>query len=71
MPVGAGIILAYSNSVAGRLSDITVQRQAGNIGCFLGGTVATCLSGTALIAFSVFGDLGKPEAIVSAKPKKA
>ena len=41
----AGIILAYSNSVAGRLSDISVRANSGNIGCFLGGTVATLLSG--------------------------
>ncbi len=41
----AGIILAYSNSVAGRLSDITVRANIGNVGCFLGGTAATLLSG--------------------------
>lgn len=41
----AGIILAYSNSVAGRLSDITVRANIGNIGCFFGGTAATLLSG--------------------------
>ena len=66
----AGVILAYSNSVAGRLSDISVRANSGNIGCFLGGTVATLLSGLALVAFTSFGSLGKEEALTT-KPKKA
>ena len=66
----AGIILAYSNSVAGRLSDITVSANAGNIGCFLGGTLATLASGTALILFTRFGSLGDESALTT-KPKKA
>ncbi|CAL5224326.1 g6995 [Coccomyxa viridis] len=65
-----GIILAYSNSVAGRLSDISVRANSGNIGCFLGGTVATLLSAAALILFTQFGALGKEEAL-TVKPKKA
>ncbi|CAK0785495.1 hypothetical protein CVIRNUC_008704 [Coccomyxa viridis] len=65
-----GVILAYSNSVAGRLSDISVRANSGNIGCFLGGTVATLLSGLALVAFTSFGSLGKEEALTT-KPKKA
>ena len=67
----AGIILAYSNSVAGRLSDITVAARAGNIGCFFGGTLATLLSGTALILFTQFGSLGKEDALTTRKPAKA
>ena len=67
---GAGIILAYSNSVAGRLSDISVRANSGNIGCFLGGTVATLLSAAALILFTQFGSLGKEDAL-TVKPKKA
>ena len=59
-----GIILAYSNSVAGRLSDLTIRAELGNIGCFLGGSAATILSGIALILFSTFSDLGKEEAVV-------
>ena len=59
-----GIILAYSNSVAGRLSDLTIRAEMGNIGCFLGGSAATILSGVALILFSRFSDLGKEEAVV-------
>ncbi|KAK9917953.1 hypothetical protein WJX75_000018 [Coccomyxa subellipsoidea] len=66
-----GIILAYSNSVAGRLSDITVAARAGNIGCFLGGTLATLLSATALILFTQFGSLGKEDALTTRKPAKA
>lgn len=66
----AGVILAYSNSVAGRLSDISVRANSGNIGCFLGGTVATLLSGLALVMFTSFGSLGKEDALTT-KPKKA
>ncbi len=64
---GPGVILAYSNSVAGRLSDITVKNGLGNIGCFYGGAIATMLSGLALIMFSTFSDLGKEDAIVGKK----
>ena len=68
----AGIILAYSNSVAGRLSDMTLQLNAGNVGCFFGGTVATLLSGAALLAFTRFGSLGDEAALTTQqKPKKA
>ena len=41
------------------------HRDAGNIGCFLGGTVATLLSGLALVLFTRFGDLGREEAITA------
>lgn len=59
-----GVILAYSNSVAGRLSDLTIRAEMGNIGCFLGGSAATILSGIALVLFSTFSDLGREEAVV-------
>ena len=63
----AGIILAYSNSLAGRLSDMSVTQGYGNIGCFLGGTTATVLSGIALLVFSKFSDLGREDKIVTLK----
>ncbi|KAK9803095.1 hypothetical protein WJX73_000936 [Symbiochloris irregularis] len=67
-----GIILAYSNSVAGRLSDMSARQfNAGNIGCFVGGSVATILSGLALLIFTRFGSLGREDAIVSTKRKAA
>jgi hypothetical protein len=62
-----GIILAYSNSLAGRLSDATIKAGAGNVGCFWGGAAATVLSGLALLAFSAWGDLGKEDAVVVRK----
>ncbi len=66
----AGVVLAYSNSLAGRLSDLTVQRGLGNIGCFLGGAGACMLSMLALLLFSTFGQLGRDDLLV-AKPLKA
>ena len=57
----AGIVLAYSNSVAGRLSDLTVTRGVGNIGCFYGGAAAAGAAVVLLLLFSTFGDLGKQE----------
>jgi hypothetical protein len=62
-----GIILAYSNSLAGRLSDATIKAGAGNVGCFWGGAAATVLSGLALLAFTAWGDLGKEDAVVVRK----
>lgn len=62
-----GVILAYSNSLAGRLSDATIRAGAGNVGCFVGGAAATVLSGLALVAFSTWGDLGKEDAVVVRK----
>lgn len=68
----AGIVLAYSNSVAGKLADYTQQQGLGNIGCFYGGIVAILLSGTVLLLSSKFGDLGKEELIATKKkPLKA
>lgn len=67
----AGIILAYSNSLAGSLSDASVGRGYGNIGCFMGGIIATVLSGTALLLFSKFSDLGREDKIVTLKKSRA
>ena len=66
----AGIILAYSNSVAGRLSDITTAQGSGNIGCFFGGTAATLLSGLALLVFSRFGELGREDIALAGTAKR-
>ena len=62
-----GVILAYSNSVAGRLSDATAAAGAGNVGCFLGGMAATAASGVALVAFSAFADLGREDKVVAVR----
>lgn len=67
----AGVILAYSNSLAGTLSDLTVSKGYGNIGCFLGGASATVLSGIVLLLFSRFSDLGREDKIVTLKKAKA
>jgi hypothetical protein len=64
-----GIILAYSNSLAGYLADVTAQQGLGNIGCFFGGATACVVSALALVAFSVFGDLGRDDLLP--KKKKA
>eukprot|EP00890_Picochlorum_soloecismus_P006851 jgi/Picsp_1/991/NSC_04475-R1_major facilitator superfamily mfs_1 len=61
-----GIILAYSNSLAGFLADKTAQQGLGNIGCFFGGATACVLSIAALLAFSTFGSLASEE-LVSVK----
>lgn len=63
----AGVVLAYSNSVAGKLADYTQQRGMGNIGCFYGGMVAVTLAGLMLFICSKFGDLGKEELVVTKK----
>ncbi|DBA86812.1 hypothetical protein WJX79_000242 [Trebouxia sp. C0005] len=62
-----GVVLAYSNSVAGKLADYTQQRGMGNIGCFYGGMVAVTLAGLMLFICSRFGDLGKEELVVTKK----
>jgi sugar phosphate permease len=66
-----GIVLAYSNSVAGKLADLTLQAGYGNIGCFLGGMVATTVSGLVLLICGKFLDLGKEELITKKKPRAA
>ena len=66
----AGIVLAYSNSVAGRLADASATRGAGNVGCFYGGATAALLAATLLFLFSQFGDLGKQE-LATQKAKRS
>ena len=55
----AGFALAYSNRFAGQLSDITVQRGMGNVGCFYGGGVAALAAAVLIILFWKFGSLGQ------------
>jgi MFS family permease len=50
-----GFALAYSNRFAGQLSDITVQRGMGNVGCFYGGGGAALLAALLIILFRLFG----------------
>lgn len=61
-----GVVLACSNWVAGSLSDLTVARGWGNIGCFLGGAVACALSMAALALFSWRGELGRDDLLPAA-----
>jgi hypothetical protein len=49
---------------------MTVSQGHGNIGCFMGGIVATALSGLALLVFSKFSDLGREDKIVTLKKGK-
>lgn len=56
---GAGFVLAYSNSFAGKLSDISVQRGMGNVGCFYGGATAAVATGMLICLFWRFGSLGQ------------
>jgi MFS family permease len=62
-----GIILAYSNSLAGFLADKTAAQGLGNIGCFYGGAVACGLSILALFLFSSFGALGRDDLLPQKK----
>lgn len=67
----AAFVLAYSNSLAGRLCDLTVRQGSGNIGCFLGGACACACSIVALLFFSLFGDLGRNDLLPGAKDRRA
>lgn len=63
VPASAGVALANSNALAGRLCDVTAARGLGATGCFLGGAAVSLLSILALLGFSTFGALGRePEA---------
>jgi MFS family permease len=62
-----GLILAYSNSLAGYLSDRSIQMGMGNVGCFYGGAVACVLSIGVLTVFSAFGSLGREDLVVQKK----
>lgn len=65
-----GVILAYSNSLAGFLADKTAAEGLGNVGCFYGGATACATSIVALMLFSAFGALGK-ELPTKTKPAAA
>ena len=67
----AGVILAYSNSLAGRFADVTVQKGMGNVGCFYGGAAACALSMLALLLFSTFGSLGREDLLPQKTAKAA
>ena len=58
-----GLVLSFSNSLAGYLADKTAAQGLGNIGCFGGGAVACMLSIIALIVFSTFGSIGKEDCV--------
>ena len=61
--------LAWSNSLAGRLTDLTVRRGMGSTGCFLGGCAACAASMLALLLFTTFGSLAQEQQ--QAAPKAA
>lgn len=62
-----GVILAYSNSLAGFLADRTALQGLGNVGCFYGGATACGLSILALVLFSTFGSLGRDDLLPQKK----
>ena len=55
----AGFVLAYSNSFAGKLSDLTVGKGMGNVGCFYGGASAALATAVLICLFWKFGSLGQ------------
>lgn len=65
----AGFALAYSNSFAGRLSDITVKKGMGNVGCFYGGGAAAAIAAVLICLFWKFGSLGQEAPKLDASPK--
>ena len=54
-----GFILASSNQLAGKLTDITVGQSLGNVGCFWGGGTAAVAAIVLLLIFTRFGSLGQ------------
>eukprot|EP01025_Chloroclados_australasicus_P053393 TRINITY_DN6276_c1_g1_i2.p1 TRINITY_DN6276_c1_g1~~TRINITY_DN6276_c1_g1_i2.p1 ORF type:complete len:553 (-),score=35.37 TRINITY_DN6276_c1_g1_i2:618-2234(-) len=62
-----GFVLAASNTLAGRLADVTEKMGMGPIGCFGGGGAACTIALAALVLFSIFGDLGKQDLVVKTK----
>lgn len=58
-----GLVLSFSNSLAGYLADKTAAQGLGNIGCFGGGAVACVLSICAVLVFSKFGSINDEELI--------
>lgn len=63
--------LAASNTLAGRLSDATMQRGMGSVGCFLGASAACCAAILALAGLSAFGELGREDLLPGAQHKAA
>ena len=63
----AGVVLAYSNSLAGKLTDLSLKAGYGNTGCFYGGAAATLLSGMVLLFATKFLDLGREDLLVAKK----
>jgi hypothetical protein len=62
-----GCVLAASNQLAGKLTDMTVAMDMGNIGCFGGGAAAAFSSTLLLLLFMKFGELAKPMAVKAKK----
>lgn len=63
----AGVVLAYSNSLAGKLTDLSLKAGYGNTGCFYGGAAATVLSGIVLLVAANFLDLGREDLLIAKK----
>ena len=59
----AGVALAGSNTLAGRLADWTKARGLGIRGCFAGAAAACALAMAILAAFSAWGDLGREDLV--------
>ena len=55
-----GCVLAASNQLAGKLTDLTVIKSMGNIGAFGGGAAAALAATVLLLLCMKFGDLAKP-----------
>jgi hypothetical protein len=66
-----GLVLAYSNSLAGSLADRTAAAGLGGVGCFYGGAAACGVSMAALAAFAAFGSLGREDLVGAPKAKAA
>eukprot|EP00891_Asterochloris_glomerata_P008342 jgi/Astpho2/8342/fgenesh1_pg.00122_%23_79_t len=62
-----GVVLAYSNSLAGKLTDLSLKAGYGNTGCFYGGAAATVLSGIVLLVAANFLDLGREDLLIAKK----
>lgn len=67
----AGVMLAYANRFAGQLSDWTVTRDMGNVGCFYGGGAAACLAAVLICIFWKWGSLGQDPLELEKKKQQA
>ena len=70
-PRCAGLALAGSNTLAGRLTDLTLARGMGATGCFMGAIGATLAAALALLAFMAWGDLGREPEPAAPPPEAA